>query len=67
MENCTYCKSDMKYGTEIQTIAMTWDATTSPALADKMLGRRVICWPCQFKMLDWVAKQATPYGELNEH
>lgn len=57
---CTYCNSDMKYGGEHQVIG-AW-LKLMPDLDDKNPNpklpymTRVICWECERKMLDWLAK-----------
>ena len=59
--NCSYCNSDMNYkndkGEEVKIIA-----TSISVQGFERYGvpddARFICYPCQWKMLDWLAEQA---------
>lgn len=67
--NCTYCKSDMKYGKDHEVVgilvAVNLDDVTHP-LASMDLNR-TICFPCWVKQLDWIAKASDCTVEARLH
>lgn len=54
---CSYCKNKMEYGESNTTyIAAHFSVDKNLNLPKEIQGERFICWPCQWRMMDWLAE-----------